>query len=327
MNLQILKCHGSGNDFILIDEMSGKYNFTEEDRKNIAINLCDRGNAVGADGILFVLDSEKYDGRMRIFNADGSEPEMCGNGLRCVGRYVLERTNKEKVIIETMKARYEVKKVEDLYKGVYTVEIIIDSLTFEVSDLPLNYSEDRLFFGRLEELSPELTFSAVSVTNPHLVSIVEEIKEEQLVSVGTKANSTPSLLPKGVNVNFVRVIDGHNIYVKTFERGVGLTKACGTGMTASSVVSCIAAKCPAGEEINIYNDGGMIRCIVNEKKDGGYFVQFIGNASYVFKAEIDLKNIKGSLEASIDYKPFGEEAEQYENMFKYTRKVIAGLNK
>lgn len=323
MNIQILKCHGSGNDFILIDEMSGRYSFTEEERKNIAIKLCDRKNAVGADGILFVLGSENCDGRMRIFNADGSEPEMCGNGLRCVGRYVLERTNKEKVIIETMKAQYVVKKVEDLYKGVYTVEIIIDSLTFGVSDLPLNYSEDRLFFGKLEELSPELTFSAVSVTNPHLVSIMDEIKEAQLVSVGTKANGTPSLLPKGVNVNFVKVMDEHNIYVKTFERGVGLTKACGTGMTASSVVSCMAGKCPDGEEINIYNDGGMIKCIVNKKREGGYFVQFIGNASYVFKAEVDMKDVKGSLEASIDYKPFMEETEQYENMFRYTRKIIA----
>ncbi|MDP4088467.1 MAG: diaminopimelate epimerase [Bacillota bacterium] len=327
MTLKVLKCHGSGNDFILIDEMAGNYSFTEEERKNIAAALCDREKAVGADGILFVLASRCCDGRMRIFNADGSEPEMCGNGLRCVGRYVLEKLNRNVVTIETMKAQYEVKKAEELYEGVNTIEIIIESLTFGVSDLPLNYPEDRLFFGKLEELSPVLDFSAVSVTNPHLVAVVEEINEEQLVSVGTKANSTTSLLPKGVNVNFVKVIDEQNLYVKTYERGVGLTKACGTGMTASTVVACMAGKCPLGREINIFNDGGMIRCIVNRKEDGKYYVQFIGNATYVFKAEIDMKDIKESLDASIDYKPFEAETRQYENMFGYTREVIENLTK
>ena len=224
-----------------------------------------------------------------------------------------------------MKAQYEVKKVEDLYKGVSTVEIIIDSLTFGVSDLPLNYNKDTLFFGKLEELSDELEFSAVSVTNPHLVSIVDEIKEEQLVQVGTKANSTQSLLPKGVNVNFVKIIDGNNIYVKTFERGVGLTKACGTGMTASSVIACIAKKCPVGEIINIFNDGGMIRCIVNKKEEEGYFVQFIGNATYVFRAEIDTEDIIASLKNTEEYKSFEVESNNYENMYKYTREIIAGL--
>lgn len=325
MNIQILKCHGSGNDFILIDEMKKNYSFTEDERRKLAIALCDRKKAVGADGILFVLNSDICDGKMRIFNADGSEPEMCGNGLRCVGRYVIEKLNRDKITIETMKAQYEVKKVEDLYKGISTVEIIIDSLTFGVSDLPLNYDKDTLFFGKLEELSDELEFSAVSVTNPHLVSIVEEIKEEQLVKVGTKANSTPSLLPKGVNVNFVKVIDRNNIYVKTFERGVGLTKACGTGMTASSVIACIAEKCPVGEIINIFNDGGMIRCIVNKKEVEGFFVQFIGNATYVFRAEIDTEDIITSLKNTEEYKSFEVESNNYENMYKYTREIIAGL--
>ncbi len=325
MNIQILKCHGSGNDFILIDEITNSYSFTEDERRKLAIALCDRKKAVGADGILFVLNSDHCDGRMRIFNADGSEPEMCGNGLRCVGRYVIEKLNRDKITIETMKAQYEVKKVEDLYKGVSTVEIIIDSLTFGVSDLPLNYNKDTLFFGKLEELSDELEFSAVSVTNPHLVSIVDEIKEEQLVQVGTKANSTQSLLPKGVNVNFVKIIDGNNIYVKTFERGVGLTKACGTGMTASSVIACIAKKCPVGEIINIFNDGGMIRCIVNKKEEEGYFVQFIGNATYVFRAEIDTEDIIASLKNTEEYKSFEVESNNYENMYKYTREIIAGL--
>lgn len=323
--IDILKCHGSGNDFILIDEISKSYNFTEEDRKCVATTLCDREYGVGADGILFVLKSESCDGKMRVFNADGSEPEMCGNGLRCVGRYVLEMLKKDTVIIETMKATYEVKYVEDLYDGVKTVEIAIESITFDVKDLPLNYGKDRLFFEKLPALSDELSFSAVSVTNPHLVAIVDEIREGELVAVGKTANSSPALLPKGVNVNFVKVIDKNNIYVKTYERGVGLTKACGTGMTASTVVATIADKCPLGQEVNIYNDGGMIKCIVNKKEEEKYLVQFIGNASYVFSAVIDMEKVVDSLNASINYETFNEERDQYEKMYEYTRGVINSL--
>lgn len=325
MALNIIKCHGSGNDFILIDEISKDYNFTEEDRKCIATSLCDRENGVGADGILFVLKSETCDAKMRIFNSDGSEPEMCGNGLRCVGRYVLELLNKENVIVETMKATYEVKSVEELHEGVKTVEIAIESITFDVKDLPLIYQKDRLFFEKLDALSSDLSFSAVSVTNPHLVAIVDEIRESELVTVGKTANSSPDLLPKGVNVNFVKVIGKNSIYVKTYERGVGLTKACGTGMTASTVVTCIADKCSLGEEINIYNDGGMIKCIVNKKGDEKYLVQFIGNASYVFDAVIDMDNILDSFNSSINYAPYDEERERYEKMYEYTRKVINSL--
>lgn len=323
--IEILKCHGSGNDFILIDEISKEYNFTEHDRICVAETLCNREEGVGADGILFVLKSDTCDGRMRIFNADGSEPEMCGNGLRCVGRYVLEMLNKDVVYIETMKAKYEVKRMPDLYEGVKTVEIMIDSITFDVKDLPLNYKERTLFFGKLEALSQELDFSAVSVTNPHLVAMVDEIVEKQLVEVGIKANNTPELLPKGVNVNFLKVMDSSNVYVKTYERGVGLTKACGTGMTASSVVGCISGKCIFGQDINIFNDGGMIKCIVNKKGEEKYAVQFMGNASYVFKANIDMDNVAKSLEETRDYRPFQEEVQQYEKMYEYTRGVVSSL--
>lgn len=258
---------------------------------------------------------------MRIFNSDGTEPEMCGNGLRCVGRYVIDILRKDKVIIETMKAKYTVTKMEDLYEGVETVEIIIDSITFDVADLPLNYAEDKLFFGKLEELSDTLSFSAVSVTNPHIISIVDEIEVDELVQVGKKANSTPSILPKGVNVSFVKILDEKKIYVKTYERGVGLTKACGTGMTASVVIACIAGKCDLGEEISIYNDGGMIKCIVN-KAGEKYYVQFIGNATYVFKGQADLDNAYSINTSDFDYESFSNETQQYEKMYNYTREVI-----
>ncbi|MDT8716184.1 diaminopimelate epimerase [Clostridium sp. 19966] len=329
MKIPIIKCHGTGNDFILIDEISHVFNFNEEQRRNLAITLCDRKKSIGADGILFVQKSSSCHGKMRIFNADGTEPEMCGNGLRCVGRYVLEAFNMNEVTIETMKAQYLVKKMDDLYEGVKTVKITIDSITFNAADLPLENSKSTVFFENIKELSENLTFSAVSVTNPHLVSIMDEICEEELVKVGKTANSGINILPKGVNVNFVKVISPNNIYVKTYERGVGLTKACGTGMTASVVVCTIAGKCPLGEEINVFNDGGMIKCIVNKIGDK-YSVEFIGNATYVFRGTLDSNKLPYANELEsreeilkrFDYKAYDYETIQYEKMYQHTRDIL-----
>lgn len=141
VEINILKCHGTGNDFILIDEYNNNYNLDDETRRDIAIQACNRAKFIGGDGILFVQKSDICDAKMRIFNADGSEAEMCGNGLRCVGRYVIEMLNKESVEIETLKSKYWVKLQEDIYEGVKTVKIDIKSVSLDVKTLPLNYKK------------------------------------------------------------------------------------------------------------------------------------------------------------------------------------------
>ena len=114
MLINILKCHGSGNDFILIDEWSNGYKFSEQQRVILSQTLCDRKSSLGADGILFFSKSDKADASMRIFNSDGSEAEMCGNGLRCLARYALELLKRDNAIIETIKENLEIKKCENL---------------------------------------------------------------------------------------------------------------------------------------------------------------------------------------------------------------------
>ncbi|WP_242850047.1 hypothetical protein [Clostridium polynesiense] len=150
MKIDLLKCHGSGNEFYIIDEIKNNYDFSEEERADIAKAFCDKTGGLGADGILFLLPSRIADGKMRIFNADGSEAEMCGNGLRCIGRYVMESINKNSAIIETMKAKYNVSRREDIYKGVFTVEIVIDTIDLNVSSIPLNYDSPQLLLKSLK---------------------------------------------------------------------------------------------------------------------------------------------------------------------------------
>lgn len=287
MEIELIKGHGSGNDFLLIDERSNQYSFTEKQRANLARLLCDRQSELGADGILFVMRSNHADGRMRVFNTDGSEASMCGNGLRLVARYVCEKLQLSQAVIETMKADLKVSKQEDLYPNVMTYQVEISPVTFDVSKLPLEINQPTLINDKLPDLSEELLFTALAVPNPHLITMVETnmLKTETQRLLSEKVNGPNDLFPDGVNVSFVKVINEGNIYVRTFERGVGFTNACGTAMSASSLVTCLDGYHSFEKEINVYNNGGRVRCVVHEEK-GKYTIDLIGNATYLYNASV-----------------------------------------
>ena len=289
MQITLIKCHGSGNDFLLIDEISMDYSFSEIERANLAKLLCDRNTNLGADGILFVMKSEHADGRMRVFNADGSEASMCGNGLRIVARYVCEMFELKEAVIETMKANLKVSKQVDLYPQVETYQVEISPVSFKLTDLPLMLDKPTLSNEKIEELSEVLRFTALSVPNPHLISIVEtdQLQSNLQKQISEKVNGPNELFPDGVNVSFVKPLKQGHIYVRTFERGVGFTNACGTAMSASSLVTCLREYNKIGEIINVYNNGGRVQCKVNNT-DGEYSIDLIGNATYVYKANINV---------------------------------------
>ena len=323
MLINFLKCHGTGNDFIMIDEINNNYNFNEEQRIKFTKEMCDRNGPFGGDGVLFIQNSEKCDAKMKILNSDGSEAEMCGNGLRCVGRYVTELLNKNKVEIETYKEKYIVKKSVDIFTGVKTIEICINTVRFELNTLPMIFNnKSNLLFEKVEELDPSLEFTAVSISNPHIVSIMEKISTDTLVKIGKKANLPIAILPSGVNINFVEILDENSIYVKTFERGVGLTKSCGTGMTASSVVVCVKYPERFGTETNVYNDGGMIKTIVTKDSSGKYSVQFTGNATYMYKCEINFDFISTNQKYNAKKIMFDQEIDSYDNFLKHISEIL-----
>ncbi|MDZ5473805.1 diaminopimelate epimerase [Bacillus sp. 31A1R] len=315
MNIEVLKCHGSGNDFLIIDEMSHNYIFTEEKRAELAKALCNRQTELGADGILFVMKSEKADGRMRVFNADGSEASMCGNGLRCVARYVCELINKETALIETMKADLLVKKEEDIYPEIPTYLVEISPVLFDLKALPLNLEKEVLVDGKIPELSNDLTFTALAVPNPHIVTIVDEqtLQSNVQEKISTYVNGANPLFPDGVNVSFVKPIQKGHIFVRTYERGVGFTNACGTAMSASTLVTCLQGLNELEQSVDVYNPGGKVRCVVH-KNDETYTIDLIGNATYVYKTvvEVDVSNPTsfncGSKEE------FTSEGEQYQKL-------------
>lgn len=314
VDIQLIKCHGSGNDFLLIDEMDGRYTFTEVERAQLAKTLCNRNTELGADGILFVLNSEKSDARMRVFNTDGSEASMCGNGLRCVARYVCEKLDKKTAIIETMKADLRVEKQEDLFPEIPTYMVEISPVSFQLKDLPLQLEQETLIDLPIKALSEELTFTALAVPNPHLVTIVEEddIYSDVQKKVSEHVNGPNEFFPDGVNVSFVKPLEKGSIYVRTFERGVGFTNACGTAMSASSLVTCLDGLNEKEQIIDVYNNGGKVRCVVHETSKG-YWIELIGNATYVFGATVSIADHKESFEV-VEKTEFNEETTQYKKL-------------
>jgi diaminopimelate epimerase len=322
LHIEILKVHGSNNDFILIDEMSKNYDFTEEQRRDLAILLCNRESGVGADGILYTMKSDIADGRMRVFNSDGSEASMCGNGLRCVARYVCELLGIEEAVIETMKANLYVKKQAEIFPDVQTYQVEISPVLFQLSELPLNLSRDTLLNEKIEELSKDLYFSAVAVPNPHLITVIDDLEEQYNVQkeLSEYVNGPNTLFPDGVNVSFVKSIQKGHIYVRTFERGVGFTNACGTAMSASSLVTCLLGLNKIEDKIHVYNDGGMVNCIVHQQEQT-YSIDLIGNATNVFKATITVNEDLLGFQIS-NKQIYEEENENYKKLQLYAQEYL-----
>jgi diaminopimelate epimerase len=289
MQIKLIKGHGSGNDFLIIDEMSNGYTFSESERADLAKLLCNRQSELGADGILFVMHSETADGRMRVFNADGSEASMCGNGLRLVARYICEHQGRKKAVIETMKANLKVSKQSELYQDIHTYQVEISPVMFELKALPLNLNKPTLYNERIEELSEDLRFTALAVPNPHLIAIVEpeQLQGDVQKQLSEKVNGPNELFPDGVNVSFVTHLEPGSIYVRTFERGVGFTNACGTAMSASTLVTCLQELNEFEAVVNVYNNGGRVQCVVHQS-EGKYTIDLIGNATYLYQGTVNV---------------------------------------
>lgn len=245
--MRFAKYHGTGNDFILLDEEE-----TEgRDLKELSRRVCHRKFGIGADGILVAGKSETADVRMRYFNQDGSISTMCGNGLRCFGRYAYEtgRVNKDTFKVETLAGVLEV----SIINGYNNISIELGHPNYELAYpdiLPEKIGEERLTLevnGRAYEMNVLFlgTLHGVVITN-------EEVSEED----AERLCHHPAF-PNRINVNFVEVLDRKNIRVRTYERGVGFTLSCGTGSAASFVITEKLGL--TDKEGSVHVEGGMLK--------------------------------------------------------------------
>ncbi|MFF5994728.1 diaminopimelate epimerase [Lysinibacillus sp. KU-BSD001] len=292
MDITLLKVHGSGNTFYLYE--TGDEN--EFDWSTLVSWLCHKENEDGADGLLIVCPSRIADAKMRVINADGSEASMCGNGLRCVARYVCEKLGVDEAVIETMKANLRVKKEQPLFKQLPTYSVEISPVSFALSSLPMWYKDQDVIMNEvIEEFSPTIQFTAVSVPNPHLIGIVGDyyIKHKSHhFLLAQYLNSENEFCYDGVNVSYVYPMTSDSIFVRTYERGVGFTNACGTAMTASALVATLHGIVES-TTVTVYNPGGFVKCIIQKQNDR-YDLLLIGNATVksIYKLEIIGNNLK-----------------------------------
>lgn len=279
-NLEFEKYHGLGNDYIIINNL--KYKIPEENLSSLAKILCRSHFSVGADGLLLIYESQSADIRMRIFNNDGSESEMCGNGIRCFSKYIYEHNivNKEEIRIETLKGT-KIAKLRIENESVSAVQINMGRPILDCEDIPVVIDGDpsQCINEQIVILDRIFNFSAVSMGNPHAIIFTKNlISDINLNKYGASIESD-SHFPSKTNVEFVQVISNLEAYVRVFERGVGITNSCGTGSCASVVAGSILGIFKKNEPILVHNDGGDLTILYDGKEifmEGPAIKVFIG---------------------------------------------------
>lgn len=237
--MHLTKMHGLGNDYL--------YHFGElEKAELLSRKLSDRHFGIGSDGIITISPSSCADFKMRIFNADGSEAKMCGNGIRCVGKYVFDKgyTDKIKLNIETLSG---IKLLSLNVSGGKVKSVSVDMGKCAVS-APIE----------LETSLGCKTLTPVSMGNPHAVIFVQSAENAPLDTLGREIEKHPHF-PDGVNVEFVEVIDKNTLRMRVWERGSGITMACGTGACASVAAAVAAGFCRENEDVFVRLDGGELK--------------------------------------------------------------------
>jgi len=278
--MKFIKMEGLGNDYVYVDLFSET--LPSDDLHEMARVVSDRHFGIGSDGLVLILPSEKGDCKMRMFNSDGSEAQMCGNAVRCVAKlmYNAGRHNGGEVRIDTL-AGLIVARVNDIDHCNADVDVDMGRPVLDPGNIPVIAEGDRAIGVPISFDDEELEFTAVSMGNPHCTIFVEEIDDDMVHGWGPMIENH-ELFPERTNVEFIKVIDRGSIEMRVWERGAGETLACGTGACAS-VVSCILNGL-CDEEVNVRLLGGDL----NIAWIGRDCVRMRGPARIVFTGEIEL---------------------------------------
>ncbi len=263
--MKFTKMHGLGNDYLYV------YDEVPKNIAELSQKLSERHFGAGSDGMIYISKSSIADFKMRIFNADGSEAMMCGNGIRCVGKYVYDKgyTDKKFLTIETLSGiKY----------------LTLNVVNGRVKTVTVN-------MGKAEAKKPEVlnaddsevTIIPVSVGNPHAVIFVDDIEKAPLLTLGPKLEHHP-YFPDGVNVEFVEVVEDNKLRMRVWERGSGVTMACGTGACASAMAAISEKYCHYNDTIYVILDGGELKIEIAPDNT----VQMTGPAQTIYEGETEI---------------------------------------
>ncbi len=235
--MKFTKMHGAGNDYVYVDCFAES---VPRDLLRLATAVSDRHKGIGADGLILICPSETADARMRMFNADGSESEMCGNGVRCVAKYVYDHgiARKDRLTIETGRGVLAL-DVETAQGKVARVRVNMGTPILEGAKIPTTLPGDPPIRQKLSAGGREFEVTCVSMGNPHCVTFVERLGDEWVLKVGPEVERHPAF-PRRVNAEFIQIISPGEFHMRVWERGSGETQACGTGACAAAVAGVLA---------------------------------------------------------------------------------------
>ncbi len=278
--MKFTKMHGCGNDYVYVDATKESVS----DPERAAVFVSDRHFGIGSDGLILIEPSEVADFTMSMFNADGSRGEMCGNGIRCVGKYVYDHglTDKDEITIETLAG---VKTLKLFVKDgrVESVRVNMGEPIFDVRKIPVIFPENEMTGVPMEVDGTIYKVSCISMGNPHCVTFLnEDVRELELTGIGPKFE-THSTFPKRINTEFANIIDRTHIRMRVWERGSGETLACGTGACATVVAAIREGLTEDTVDIELL--GGTLTISYDRDKNEVYMT---GPATEVFSGEIFL---------------------------------------
>lgn len=278
--MKFTKMQGIGNDYVYVN----CFEETVADPERVSEIISDRHFGIGADGLVLIMPSDKADFRMRMFNADGSEGNMCGNATRCIGKFVYDNHLTDKTSI-TLETRSGIKKLT-LYPEngkVKTVLVDMGKAVLKPADIPMNVSGDTFINKPITVDGKEVFITAVSMGNPHAVTYVDDVDSLELEKIGPSFENHP-LFPERVNTEFIKILDESTMQMRVWERGSGETWACGTGACAATAASVLNGYFPYDKEITVKLRGGDL--FITYKSDGTVLMR--GPAETVFTGEIDV---------------------------------------
>ena len=271
--------HGIGNDYIYFD----CFDWFPADPGAVAKRLSDRHFSVGGDGVVFICRSEVADAKMRMFNADGSEGKMCGNAIRCIGKFLYEVKGMKKDVL-TVETLSGIKTLALTVENAIVVSVRVDMGAAELcpARIPANFPGDRAVDVPLEVAGKQYRVTCVSMGNPHCVTFVSDPYAVDLEKLGPLFEHDGHF-PERVNTEFVRVDGKNELTMRVWERGSGETWACGTGACATAVAACLMGYCEENADIKLHLRGGDLTIRVTPQA-----VYMTGPAAFAFKGEAEL---------------------------------------
>jgi diaminopimelate epimerase len=288
--MRLVKTHGSLNEIFALEAAPDAW-ASDAELREFVLRVCDRSSWTGGSDGIYLYDASGPNARAWFFNPDGSSAEFCGNGMRGLGRLILDLRGTDTEVVNSGGRDYTVHRAPSTPEGVRQVLIELPPLRFDAAGLPAPFED----------------FTAVAVPNPHVIAIVGEYSEPDLIELGKRADE---VFAEGANVSFLQPLDSAvlndtggvapEVFVRTFERGAGLTPSCGSGVVASRAAYSRVSGLDPAERLVVRNAGGVAAASI-QVRDGAWYPVLEGNATVVYRAEVDPQGVQaGPVEWAAD---------------------------